>query len=291
MHIRRLAALTALTMCAFAANSVLCRLALRDTDIDAATFTLVRLASGAAAMVLILGSRRRAASGRAPSGDWRSAIALFAYAAAFSVAYEALSTGTGALLLFGAVQLTMIGYGLAQGERFTPRRTLGAVLAASGLVVLVAPGLAAPPAWAAGSMALAGVAWGVYSIRGRESSDPLADTAGNFIRAAPLSLVLVGFLAPGLRLDLGGVALAVASGAVASGVGYAIWYAVLPHMRATSAALVQLSVPVIAAAAGAVLLAEGVTPRLLVATATVLGGIALALVSRRADVRSVPPVD
>jgi drug/metabolite transporter (DMT)-like permease len=291
MHIRRLAALTALTMCAFAANSVLCRLALRDTDIDAATFTLVRLASGAVAMWLILRARRQAVRGGAPRGDWPSAIALFAYAGAFSVAYEALTTGTGALLLFGTVQLSMIGYGLARGERFTVWRAFGAVLAAGGLVALVAPGLDAPPAWAAGSMALAGIAWGVYSIRGRRSSDPLADTAGNFIRAAPLSLLLVGFLAPGLRLDPEGVALATASGAIASGAGYAIWYAVLPHMQATSAALVQLSVPVIAAAAGAVLLAEGVTLRLVVATATVLGGIALALMSRPAVGRSVSATD
>jgi drug/metabolite transporter (DMT)-like permease len=290
MHVRRLAALTAVTMCAFAANSVLCRVALRDTAVDPATFTAVRLLSGAAVLWLIALGRRRGEAGR-PAGDWTSALALFAYAGAFSLAYTALTTGTGALLLFGAVQLTMIGYGLVRGERFTTRRALGALMAAAGLVVLVAPGLEAPPAMPAALMALAGVAWGVYSIRGRGSSNPLADTASNFIRAAPLSLLMVGFFASDLRFDPAGVAFAVASGAVASGIGYAIWYSVLPHMPATSAALVQLSVPVIAAAAGAAVLGEGLTLRLVLATAAVLGGIGLALVSRPADLRSVRSAD
>ncbi len=274
MTARRLIALTALTMTAFAANSVLCRLALGTTGIDPATFAAVRLAAGAASLWAISRARRSATAG---GSDWGSSIALFAYAAAFSFAYVTLATGTGALILFGAVQLTMIGYGVARGERLRPLGVAGALLAVGGLVILLLPGVSAPAPVGAALMAAAGVAWGVYSIRGRGSNDPLGDNASNFLRAALLGAGLAIIFAPALEADGAGLAYAVLSGAVASGLGYAVWYSVLPRMPALSAALVQLSVPVLAAAAGALLLGEAVTLRLAVSGAAVLGGLAIAL--------------
>ena len=267
-------------MAAFAANSVLCRLALGTTAIDPATFTALRLFSGAAALWAI--TRVRGGAGVRQGGDWRSAAALFVYAAAFSFAYLSLTTGTGALILFGSVQLTMIGWGAARGERMRPMGLLGAAIAFAGLVALVAPGLEAPPPAGAALMAGAGVAWGVYSLRGRASNDPIPDNAGNFLRAALLGVGLTMAFAPAMSADVPGVVLAVLSGAVASGLGYAVWYTVLPHMPAMSAALVQLSVPVLAATAGVVLLGEGVTLRLLISTIATLGGIGLALRAGRA---------
>lgn len=273
-------ALTAAVMAAFAANSVLARLALVATGTGAASFTAIRLASGA--LVLAALAFRQRPSRRA--GSWASGAALFVYAAAFSFAYLSLSTGTGALLLFGAVQITMIGWGLARGERFGLGRSVGLVLALAGLVVLVAPGVTAPPAGAALLMAASGVAWGVYSLRGRGSADPLAATAGNFWRAALLGVALVlGALAwpeAVLTADARGVALAVASGAVTSGLGYALWYRVLPSLRAASAATVQLSVPVLAALGGVAFVGEAFTLRLAVATVVTLGGIALVVRGR-----------
>jgi drug/metabolite transporter (DMT)-like permease len=267
-------------MAAFAANSVLCRLALGTTAIDPATFSAVRLLSGAAALWAI--TRVRGGAGVRHGGDWWSAAALFVYAGAFSFAYVALTTATGALILFGSVQLTMIGWGAARGERMRPMGLLGTVIAIAGLVALVAPGLEAPAPAGAALMAGAGVAWGISSLRGRTSSDPIPDTAGNFLRAALLGGGLTVAFAPALSADLPGVVLAVLSGAIASGLGYAVWYTVLPHMPAMRAALVQLSVPVLAAAAGVILLGEAVTLRLAVATIATLGGIALALRAGRA---------
>ena len=281
-------ALTALAMVAFAANSVLARLALRTTAIDASTFTAVRI--GAGAVVLVLLARSRRGSGvrgeRAPrerAGSWASALALLGYAAAFSFAYLSLSAGTGALVLFGAVQITMIGAGWAAGERLSGRQLAGTALALAGLVVLVAPGVRAPPLGAAGLMAASGVAWGVYSLRGRGAGAPVAVSAGNFARAVPLALGLAVAAALAGRppqLDGLGLAYAVASGAVTSGLGYAVWYAVLPALRASTAATVQLSVPVLAALGGVALLAEPVTARLAVASAVTLGGIALVVRGR-----------
>jgi drug/metabolite transporter (DMT)-like permease len=272
-------ALTALAMLAFAANSVLNRLALRATEIDAATFTAVRLLSGALALWLVVRLRNSPAS---PSGgSWLSAAALFVYAAAFSFAYVTLETGTGALLLFGAVQLTMIGYGLGRCERLGWGQTLGLVMALGGLGYLLLPGLSAPPPGPALLMALAGAAWGAYSLRGRGAHDPASASAGNFLRAAPLAAALVLFrlLLPGAALqpDGLGIVYAALSGAVTSGLGYVLWYAVLPSLRATSAATVQLSVPVLAAVGGVLLVGEPLTLRLLLASAAILGGIALVL--------------
>lgn len=272
-------ALTALAMLAFAANSVLARFALRVTDIDAATFTAVRLLAGALALWLIVRGRRH----RALGGSWTSAAALFIYAAAFSFAYLGLETGTGALLLFGAVQLTMIGYGLSRGERLNGPQLLGLAAALLGLVYLLWPGLSAPPPVPALLMALAGAAWGVYSLRGRGAHDPVAASAGNFVRATPLALALslLSLLLGGApQLDGPGLGVAALSGALTSGLGYVVWYTVLPALRATSAATVQLSVPALATLGGAFAVGEPITLRLLLAAALILGGVAAVLRAR-----------
>ena len=269
---------TTLVMMAFAANSVLARLALRTTAVDAATFTGVRLLAGAVVLAVIV----RARGGRL-GGGWASAAALFVYAAAFSFAYLSLAAGTGALLLFGAVQLTMIGWGVARGERLGAWQMVGVATALGGLVVLVAPGVRAPAPGPALLMVASGVAWGAYSLRGRGVADPAGATAGNFVRAVPLGAALAVAVAAGggtLRPDPAGVGLAVLSGAVTSGLGYVAWYAVLPSLRAASAATVQLSVPVLAALGGVALLGEPVTARLAVASAVTLGGIALVVRAR-----------
>jgi drug/metabolite transporter (DMT)-like permease len=278
MRRSRVVFLTAVAMVAFAANTILCRLALRDTGIDPASFTAVRLVSGALTLWLLAGMRSHAGSG---GGNWVSALALFGYAIAFSFAYASLTTGTGALLLFGAVQASMIFAGLRAGERLSARQSLGLALAMGGLVYLVLPGLSAPPLGRAVLMIAAGVAWGVYSLRGRGSADPLGATAGNFLRAALLGIGAMLAALPWAQPDLAGAGYAIASGALASGVGYAIWYAALRGLKATTAATVQLSVPVIAAAGGVVLVNEPITLRLAMASLAILGGIALVILSRR----------
>jgi drug/metabolite transporter (DMT)-like permease len=270
---------TVLAMLAFAGNSLLCRVALRDTGIDAASFTGVRLLSGSLMLWLLAGLRGRRVAG---SGSFLSACALFVYAAGFSFAYLGLSAATGALLLFAAVQATMTGVGLWRGERLDARQLAGLVLAAGGLVGLLLPGLSAPPLPASALMLLAGAAWGVYSLRGRGAGDPLQVTAGNFLRTLPVTAVLSLLLWRHATPDVAGTGYAVASGALASGIGYALWYAALPGLRATSAATVQLSVPVLAAAGGIVLLGEPLTLRLVGASAAILGGIALVIVRRQA---------
>lgn len=276
-------ALTAAAMLAFAANSLLCRLALQRGLIDPASFASIRLAAGAITLVVIVRLRSdRSAPGHT---DWLAAAMLFAYVAFFSFAYLTLPAGTGALILFGAVQVTMFSVGLRSGEMFRPIAWFGLALAVTGLVYLVSPGVAAPPLLGAVMMAIAGMAWGVYSLRGRGVSDPLAATAGNFVRAVPLALVLSALLAANAYADAAGVALAIASGAVTSGIGYVIWYAALSRLSAMRAATVQLSVPLIAAFGGVVLLSEAVTPRLLAASAAILGGIALVLATRAQNVR------
>lgn len=281
----RTAALTALAMVAFAANSLLCRLALHAPAlIDPASFASIRLISGAGMLALIVRLKSGPAAVARP--DWLAAVMLFAYATLFSFAYRLLSAATGALVLFGAVQLTMFGAGLRAGERFAPLGWVGFMLAVGGLVHLVSPGVAAPPTVGAALMIGAGVAWGIYSLRGRAGSDPLAATAGNFLRATPFALVTSLLMAGQFHADARGVALAVASGAVTSGMGYVIWYAALRGLTALRAATVQLSVPPIAAFGGVVLLSEAITLRLLVASLATLGGIALVLASRAAKSRS-----
>jgi drug/metabolite transporter (DMT)-like permease len=269
--------LTALALLAFAGNSLLCRLALHGGHADPAAFTAIRIVSGAAALWLVLQLQRR----ERIAGDWPSALALFVYAVAFSFAYMSLSAGTGALLLFGAVQASMLLAGLMSGERLGPWQTLGLALALAGLIYLVLPGLAAPDPLGAVLMAAAGVAWGVYSLRGRGQAAPAAATAGNFLRAAPLALLAMLPFLSRLQVDAEGWELALASGVLTSGLGYVIWYAALKGLTATRAAVVQLSVPVIAALGGVLLLDEALTPRLLAASCVILGGVALATLGHR----------
>lgn len=277
---------TALALLAFAANSLLCRAALGAGAIDAASFTAVRLGSGAMTLAALVALRTQR---RSPSrGAWTPALALFAYAAPFSFAYLRLPTGLGALVLFGAVQATMIGAELARGRRPSRREALGLVLALVGLAALTLPGTSAPDPLGFGLMVLAGAAWGLYSLLGRDRSsrgggtpDPLATTAGNFARSLLFAVLLAPLVvATPLHATGKGIALAVSSGALASGVGYALWYAALPALGATRAAIVQLLVPVLAAAAGVLLLGETVSPRLVACGLTILGGVALALTRR-----------
>lgn len=276
----RTVVLTSLAMLAFAGNSVLCRVALAQTGIDPASFTSIRLASGAVVLWLVVRLTRQGQSG---GGSWGSALSLFGYAACFSFAYVSLTAATGALLLFGAVQATMIGHGLRAGERFTRWQVAGLVLTLGGLVGLLLPGLAAPPLGGALLMMAAGVAWGMYSLRGKGAGDPTRVTAGNFLRAVPLALGLsLLMLALGdTRVDAAGVWLAVLSGAGASAIGYAIWYTALPALKATSAATVQLSVPVLATLGGILWLGEAVSPRLVLASVAILGGIALVILEKK----------
>ncbi len=275
---RRLVLLVALAMVAFAANSLLCRVALRDTAIDAASFTTIRLGSGALVLWAIARMKDATMTG---AGSWGSAAALFGYAAAFSFAYIELPAGIGALLLFCAVQITMIGWGLWSGERIAATQGVGLALAIGGLVGLLWPGLSAPPAGSAALMIVAGIAWGIYSLRGKRGGDPTVATAGNFLRAVPLAVALSLLTFAGARVDPAGVLYAIASGALASGLGYAIWYTALPGLTATKAATIQLSVPVIAAIAAVMLLGESITPRLVASSAAILGGIALVVLAKR----------
>lgn len=280
----RTVGLVTVALVAFAANSLLCRAALATGAADAVGFTLLRLASGAAALWLILVLRERARGATRPATpvrDWRMALALTVYMAGFSMGYVALATGTGALVLFGAVQMTMLSAALVRGERFGFVGWTGLALAAGGLVWLLLPGLDAPSLAGSVPMALAGLGWGVYSLLGRGASDPLAGTTGNFALSALMALPWAGIMlasgASALSLAPEGVALALASGALASGGGYVVWYAALPHLSAGRAATVQLAVPVIAALAGVLLLGEALTSRLILAGALVIGGVALAL--------------
>ena len=272
MRHARVVILTMLALAAFSGNSLLCRAALAHTEIDAASFTAIRLLAGAGMLWVLVQMRGSAPSGK---GNWLSALALFAYAAGFSFSYVHLTTAAGALILFGAVQTTMIGYGLWVGERMRAPQVLGLALACGGLVWLLMPGLHSPP-WVGTVLMLgAGVAWGVYSLRGKGAGDPLQTTAGNFIRAAPMAVILGVASLEHASLDLAGVGYAVVSGALASGLGYAIWYMALPFLKSTTAATVQLSVPVIAALGGVLFLQEPLTLRLLAASVAILGGIAL----------------
>jgi drug/metabolite transporter (DMT)-like permease len=275
--------LTLLAMIAFAGNSLLCRLALKRTTIDAASFTCIRILSGAIALWLIVIIRKTTSQ---KAGSWASALALFAYAAAFSFAYLSLSAGTGALLLFGAVQATMIIWGLRRGEGLRTRQWLGLALAVAGLVALLSPGFSAPPINGALLMLCAGIAWGFYSLRGKDAGDPVITTAGNFLRAVLFASVLSMALLPWIKLDRVGVGYAILSGAIASGLGYVIWYSALPGLKAASAATVQLSVPVLAATGGILFLGESITLRFLLASMAVLGGIALVVAG---NTQIVPP--
>src|SRR5438270_10482310 len=305
-------------MIAFASNSLLCRLALKQTNIDPGSFTFIRILSGAVALWFILQVRRklrvngtaaplversqneirfpssqsslkrrgglfslREKVGMRATGNWASAFALFAYAAAFSFAYVDLAAGTGALLLFGAVQATMIFWGFLRGERLDPIQCVGILVAITGLVVLIFPGLSAPPLIGSILMLGAGVAWGAYSLRGKAVRNAIAATAGNFLRAVPFATLTSLIMLPRTHLDPSGISYAVLSGAVTSGLGYVIWYVALPGLKAMSAATVQLSVPILAAAGGILLLGEPITFRYVLASVAVLGGIALVVLEKK----------
>lgn len=277
-----LAAPIVFSLMAFAANSLLCRMALRRSEIDPASFTAVRILSGALVLSILFFLRTRRASPRpAPragfGGNWLSGALLLAYAAAFSFAYVVVTTGTGALLLFGAVQVIMIAAGFRAGERIDLQIVAGWMLAVAGVALLVLPGVSAAPLAGAASMLCAGIAWGFYSLRGRGSRDPLGDTAGNFARAVPGALFISALLWHRRSLSREGIMLAVASGAIASGLGYAAWYTALPRIRAIAAANLQLCVPVIAGIGGVLLFGEPITLRLTASTILVLGGVSLAI--------------
>lgn len=286
----RIVMLVAVAMLAFAGNSLLCRMALKHTAIDPASFTTMRLLTGACMLWLVVRLEGGPRSAVKPSvwgaGNGWSAGALFVYAAAFSFAYVSMSAATGALLLFGSVQATMIGYGVSQGERLRTPQLAGLALALAGLVALMLPGLAAPPLPSALPMVAAGVAWGVYSLRGKRVktkgvSSATQVTAGNFLRAVPMALGLSLLMSTHWVYDRNGLLLAAVSGALASGLGYAIWYHALPALKATQAATVQLSVPVIAALGGVLVLGEAITLPLVLASCAILGGIALVILEKK----------
>jgi drug/metabolite transporter (DMT)-like permease len=270
--------LTALAMLAFAGNSILCRLALKQTGIDAASFTTLRLVSGALVLWLLVRLRPGTQTG---AGNWLSALALFVYAAGFSFAYLSLPASSGALLLFGAVQATMIAAGLRSGEHLAPAQLAGLLLACAGLVGLLLPGLSAPALPGSLLMLGAGAAWGIYSLRGRGAGDPTRVTAGNFLRAAPMAALLSLLLMRNMALNPAGVWFALASGGLTSGMGYVLWYSALPGLKAAQAASVQLSVPVLAALGGILFLGEPLSLRLALASVAVLGGIALVIFEKQ----------
>lgn len=271
-------ALTAAAMVAFAANSLLCRLALGQDQIDAASFTSIRVGAGVVTLCLILLARSKRLA-LAPM-NWKSVLGLAAYMVFFSFAYVSLHAGAGALILFGSVQITMFAVALRSGEHFAPLQWAGLALAVVGLVYLVSPGLTAPDPLGAALMAVAGMSWGVYSLVGRGATDPLAATATNFIFTLPIVAAVSLITLNGVSLSTNGVILAVVSGALASGCGYVIWYAALRGLTATRAAVVQLSVPVIAALGAAAFLAEPITLRLVLASVATIGGVAIVLAQR-----------
>lgn len=271
----RIAILTSVALIAFAANSILTRAAFTTTSIDPVSFTAIRIVSGAIMLWMIVRAQPTLPEGQ---GNWTSALALFAYALCFSFAYLSVTAATGALLLFGAVQVTMVSWYLSTGNRLTSRQWAGFALALTGLIWLLSPGLSAPSPIPAALMITAGVAWGIYTLRAKGGGDPTRVTASNFMLASLPTLIVAMAYIPSATLDPPGVLLAVASGALASGLGYAVWYAALKYIRTSTAAVAQLNVPVLTAIAGVGLLAEPLTPRLVLAGIAVLGGIALVMV-------------
>jgi drug/metabolite transporter (DMT)-like permease len=270
---------TLFSLIAFAANSIFCRLALRSGDIDPESFTAIRLLSGAIFLLVLMKGKGTGTLG----GSWRGGLYLFVYAYLFSLAYTHLDAGVGALILFGAVQITMFVLAWANGEKLRPKVATGMLIAFAGLIVLLSPGGSAPPLLSALAMVIAGAAWGIYSMLGKASTNPVSDSAGNFLRSLPLvGLAGAATFAQGqVFMTPAGALYAVASGALASGAGYALWYAVIARMSAQTAATLQLSVPVIASVAGVILLDEPLSARLLLASLIVLGGIGFALLGAR----------
>ena len=272
----RIIALTVIAMIAFAANSVLARLAFATAGAEPLSYTGIRLAAGAATLAVLLALRRR---NLRLGGSWSGVAALFGYAILFSIAYILLGAGTGALILFASVQIGMLGWAVYRGDRPGLIEWLGFVVAFGGLVYLLSPGVVAPNPLGALLMLVAGLCWAAYTLIGRASTSPLDDTAGNFMRSSPLAVVMIvaGALTHGV--SLAAVIYAIVSGALASGVGYAVWYTALPSLSRTRAAIVQLTVPAIAGAGGVLFIGEALSPRLVIATIAIIGGVALAVIS------------
>ncbi|MFC1856885.1 DMT family transporter [Thermodesulfobacteriota bacterium] len=272
--------LTAFTLVAFAANSLLCRMALGGHLIDPVSFTTLRLVSGAMALIPISRLVSESKTPQKTIGSWGSSFALFAYAAAFSLAYVTLSTGMGALILFGSVQVTMIGAALKSGENLGPAQWVGLTVAICGLIYLMMPGISAPDPFGALLMCVSGIAWGVYSIRGSGVSAPVSMTAGNFTRSAPMAIIASTIAYSAVHLESFGILLALISGVITSGLGYVLWYKALRSLMTTQASVVQLLVPVLAAFGGVAFLSEQLSVRLIVASALILGGVALVVIKR-----------
>lgn len=301
----RIIIITFLSLVAFAANSIITRFALDKTDIDAASFTLLRVVSGALFLWLFLVIKKDNTALK--SGSWFAALALFIYAASFTYGYGLIAAGTGALLLFGSVQITMTIVGYRQGERLNAIQIFGFILAIIGLVILMLPGISAPSFMGALLMCISGIAWGIYTLEGRGASDPAAATTGNFIKAAPMAIILwlgvylssylsndfsahdvINGTNSTINLAIDGVIYALISGIVTSGIGYIIWYSVLPELKATQAAIIQLSVPLLVTLAGALLLNEVITGRIIIASLTILLGTVLVLTFKKQRKKSLP---
>ena len=272
--------LTTITMIAFGANSIFGRVALEGDAIDPSNYSFIRLLSGAIMLAILVGASSGVSKKSLSHGNLISAFCLFAYAAAFSFSYVNIETGVGALILFACVQAVIIGWALFKGDRPSLFEWLGIVIAFSAFIWLVSPGLEAPDPIAAALMAISGIAWGAYSLRGKSSSDPLKATAGNFLLSVPMGLVLLFITISSSQITLYGVILAIASGAITSGMGYALWYKVLPQLTATRASIVQLTVPVVAGISGLIFLSEPLTFRFVLASALILGGVAISIVMK-----------
>ncbi len=279
----RIILITLLSLSAFAANSLITRFALEETAIDEASFIMLRVVSGALFLWLFLAIKKDKKI--VQGGTWFAAFALFIYAVSFTYGYGLIAAGTGALLLFGSVQITMTVAGYREGERLNVIQLVGFVLALAGLVILMLPGISAPSFMGAFLMCISGIAWSIYTLQGRGASSPAASTAGNFIKAAPMAILLwlIVYLSTNNTIDLAniGVIYALLSGIVTSGIGYIIWYSVLPELKATQAAIVQLSVPLLVTLAGALLLNEAITLRIIIASMTILIGTILVLTFKR----------
>lgn len=287
MKLSHVISLTTLALIAFAGNSVLCRAALTTTNIDAATFTSLRLVSGALTLTLILTLTPHKPSGK---GSWLAAIALFVYAISFSLSYQYLSAADGALILFSFVQLTMLGYSIYQGDPIKSSQTLGLIITFTGLIILLFPDLSSPSIQGILLMAISGIAWGIYTLKGKTAGEPIRANASNFMRASLLALLLSSIWHPSInsQLDPSGVLYAIASGALMSGIGYAIWYSVQPALSAITAATIQLSVPAITAFGAVLFLSEPISWHLIISGSIILGGIALVTLSGKRTQSKLP---
>ena len=279
-NLTRIVLLTGLALVAFAANSVLCRLALGEKAIDASSFTIIRLLSGAIVLLILFKIKNNELSSNS-KGSWYSGIMLFLYAITFSFAYITLDTGTGALILFGSVQITMIALSLLSGNRLHFTEWLGVIIAFAGFLYLIMPGVTAPSTTGFLLMTVAGVAWGIYTINGKGSKNPLSDTTFNFLRTVPFIIIMLLVVLKDVNFTSKGILLAIISGGVTSGIGYTIWYMALKGLTSTQAAVVQLLVPVIAAFGGVIFIFEKITFRLTISSTMILGGILFVVMGKK----------